>query len=329
MRKKIAFLILSILVIVCISACSGAPKTGSSNAKQLDRALREAAERIDERIEEGAKIALLNFSSPTTRFAEYVLNELEANILDYGRLLIIDRKELDLVRGELTFQMSGEVSDRSMQELGQMLGAKYVVSGSLTDLSGSHRMVIRVLTVETAAVAAQYRSDITNDSRVRSLLTGGGANTRPAAAAPAATTTTAATQTQTASAVPSGPLASGTYSFSPRLVALQGGMRQSIFIDRIVIHGQFMNIYLTRAATGGANNHSNIPYYGGTRSYIQDIANPQRRFSPVREAEVWEGSAVYWVVTFEGVQSRQFRLINTSQNPNLVFEEIILRQPNR
>jgi hypothetical protein len=72
----------------------------------------------------------------------------------------------------LDFQYSGDVDDNSMQELGRMLGAQFIVSGSLTDIGGVYRIVIRVLNVETTAVEVQYRTNIVNDSKVKALIEG-------------------------------------------------------------------------------------------------------------------------------------------------------------
>ena len=60
-----------------------------------------------------------------------------------------------------------------MQELGRMLGAQAIISGSLTEIGADYRIVIRVLNVQTAALAVHYRSDIENDRRVQALLEGG------------------------------------------------------------------------------------------------------------------------------------------------------------
>jgi TolB-like protein len=172
-------LVYSIIIIMLFGGCATFVKTTEpSNGLTLDQAIREAAERIDDRLEAGTKIALLNFDSPADQFSEYVISELEANLLDSSKLVIVDRKEVDLIRSEFDFQFSGEVSDDSMQDMGRMLGAQSIVSGSLTKIDGSYRIVIRVLTVQTAVVAVQYRNDITNDSRVRALLVGGSSGSK-------------------------------------------------------------------------------------------------------------------------------------------------------
>jgi TolB-like protein len=144
---------------------------GQSNRPiPLDRAIEEAAKDMDARITARSKVALINFNSPSVPFSDYVIDELTANLVNSGHLIVVDRKEIDLIRGELNFQYSGEVDDKSMQELGRMLGAQSIASGSLTNIGGVYRIVIRVLNVQTAAVEVQYRTNIVNDSKVKALL---------------------------------------------------------------------------------------------------------------------------------------------------------------
>ena len=167
-----------IFVIIFIIGCAGGAKTTVNSTENndiltLDQALKEAALRIDERIVGGSKIAPLNFNSPHDKFSDYVLDELTANLVDSNKLTVVDRKEVDLIRKEFDFQFSGEVGDDSMQELGRMLGAQSIISGSLTDLGDFNRIVIRVLNVQTASVIVQYRANIAKDNIVNALLTGG------------------------------------------------------------------------------------------------------------------------------------------------------------
>jgi len=148
----------------------------ASGSMTLDQAIKEAANQIDERIKAGSKIAPLNFSSPSDNFSSYVLDELTANLVDSRKLIVVDRKEIDLIRDEFKFQFSGEVGDDSMQALGRMLGAQSIISGSLTDMGGFYRIVIRVLNVQNASVEVQYRANIANDTVVAALLSGGRTN---------------------------------------------------------------------------------------------------------------------------------------------------------
>ena len=161
------------LIMLVLGCAGGAKAAANPGGLTLDQAVKEAAVRIDERLAAGTKIAPLNFNSPHDKFSGYVLEELTANLVDSGKLTVVDRNEVDLIRGEFDFQLSGDVGDDSMQELGRMLGAQSIISGSLTDMGGFYRIVIRVLNVESAAVEVQHRASIVNDAIVEALLTGG------------------------------------------------------------------------------------------------------------------------------------------------------------
>ena len=220
---KKAFLSI-IPVIILIIGCAGGTKptadipAANSGLLTLDQALKEAADRIDQRIPAKSKIAPLNFNSPHDKFSGYVLDELTACLIDTGKLTVVDRKEIDLIRSEIDYQYSGEVADESMQDVGRRLGAQSIISGSLTEMGGFSRIVIRVLNVQSASVEVQYRANIVNDAVMTALLTGGRSNRtasvpqRPAPASSAVTAPAAATQaapatvTQTAPAAPSSPV---------------------------------------------------------------------------------------------------------------------------
>ena len=157
-----------ILLLMLIWGCVSGAK--SSGGMTLDQAIKEAAVEINDRIPTGARLAIINFNSTSNLFSEYVIDEITANLVINRNITIVDRREIDLIRNEFNFQLSGDVSDDSMQELGRMLGAQSIVSGSLIKIGSTYRIVIRILNVQSAAVEVQYRTDIVADSRVQALL---------------------------------------------------------------------------------------------------------------------------------------------------------------
>jgi len=172
------FLLGLIPVIMLIFGCTGSARsvenvTDNSGLLTLNQALKEAATRIDERIQSGSKIVPLNFNSPHDRFSNYVLEELTANLVDSRILTIVDRREIDNIRNEFNFESSGDVEEDSMQQIGRRLGAQSIISGNFTDMGGFIRIMIRVLNVENATVDVQYRANIVSDTVTTALLTGG------------------------------------------------------------------------------------------------------------------------------------------------------------
>jgi len=137
----------------------------------LDQAIQTAAENILNNVESGKKIAVLNFNSPSENFSAYVLEELSNHLVNRKKFVVVDRRELDVIRIEEKFQLSGDVSDESAQAIGKKLGAQLVVSGSLTKIGETYRFRTKVLNVESAAIEASSSSNINaKENKVVSLL---------------------------------------------------------------------------------------------------------------------------------------------------------------
>ena len=192
MKKIYLALLITLLIIGCATV------KANPDEVSLSTAIRQAAALMETRLDRGTKIALVNFTSPSQAFSEYVLDELSSVLVNNSHLTVVDRANLDRIRQELGFNLSGEVSDQSMQSIGQMLGAQALVTGSLTSIADLRRVMFKVLMTETAAVTVQHPADIINDRRVQALLaqgggsqgltySGQGSTTPPPAPPPAAT----------------------------------------------------------------------------------------------------------------------------------------------
>jgi hypothetical protein len=115
-------------------------------------------------------VALLNFTSGSDVLSDYVIEEMSIALVDGRKLIVVDRKEIDLIRGEMNFQMSGEVSDESAQEIGKLLGAQSIVSGSLVNMGDTHRFRTKVINVISAAIETSSSISVANDSQIQFLL---------------------------------------------------------------------------------------------------------------------------------------------------------------
>ncbi|MDR0315916.1 MAG: SUMF1/EgtB/PvdO family nonheme iron enzyme [Treponema sp.] len=162
--------------------CAGGAKQAGSGSITLDQAIQAAAENIENNVQAGQKIAVLNFSSPSIPFSVYVIEELSEQLVNGKKLVVVDRRDLDLIRQEEDFQMSGEVSDESAQAIGKKLGAQLIISGSLTPMGGVYRFRIRTLNVESATIVASSSADLSaGETRISSLLTETPVSNTPAA----------------------------------------------------------------------------------------------------------------------------------------------------
>jgi hypothetical protein len=144
-----------------------------SQTLTLDEAIKASTVEMGIRLGKEVKVAVLNFSSTSPTMAAYVIDELNNAIVNNGRLTAVDRQRLDLIRQELDFNDSGEVSNESAQQIGRMVGAQMIISGSLALAGSSYRFRVQALEVETAAIKYSYSQNIQNDQLVKTLMASG------------------------------------------------------------------------------------------------------------------------------------------------------------
>ncbi|GHV96748.1 hypothetical protein AGMMS50293_30680 [Spirochaetia bacterium] len=196
MKKMLPLLTLCLL----LPLAQGCKTTGSAAGITLDQAIQIAADEINAGLAGGTSAAFINFASSSNRLSDYVIEELMGKLVNAKKLVVVDRSNLELIREEMDFQLSGEVSDESAQAIGKKLGAQAIVIGSLVDLGCDYRFRAYTLNVESAARQTATLLTIRRDRQL-SFLLGDDVNARPGLAegnvAPVAQ---GAAQTQGASA---------------------------------------------------------------------------------------------------------------------------------
>jgi hypothetical protein len=192
-RNFLVCMALTVLLAACVTAEPNGPAAGMD----LDTAVKEVAVEMDARLPVGTKVALVSVASPSAAFSEQVIIRLEAALVRSGKLVVVDRANLDKIRAEQGFQLSGEVDDDSAKAIGKLLGAGAIVTGSTTDMGDAYTLALKAINIETATVVVSYPADLAKTQRIQTLMaSGGGAaairgggapvKTAPAAPAPAA-----------------------------------------------------------------------------------------------------------------------------------------------
>jgi hypothetical protein len=161
------------LVVLALSANAGI----YSQALGIDLALAQAAEDIVAKVPQGTKIAIINITSDSMALSDYIITELNANLITTGVLRVVPRStvELQAVNREFNFQMSGYVSDDDQKRLGQFLEADSIVTGTVTRLSGeNYRLVINAIELESFTYQTSFRSNLQYNSQLRGLIANSG-----------------------------------------------------------------------------------------------------------------------------------------------------------
>ncbi|GHU48692.1 hypothetical protein FACS1894200_06300 [Spirochaetia bacterium] len=140
----------------------------------LAQAIQSAVSDIEGNLEAGTKIAVVNLQSASESFSDYMIGELISALVSGRKLDVVTRQEIEHIRNEQDFNSSGEVSDKSAQRIGRMLGAQVIVTGSFgKETDSTYRLLVNAITVEEARYAVSKRISVSGqDEQVVFLLTG-------------------------------------------------------------------------------------------------------------------------------------------------------------
>jgi curli biogenesis system outer membrane secretion channel CsgG len=165
MKTKIKIVLLAALTIAAafLPACAGTP--AGTDGLSLEQGIAQIAGDIAGALPPECRVAVVGFTSPSARFSDYALDEMQGALQTGRRLTVTDRANLDALRQELGFQFSGEVDEASAVSLGKFLGAEVVIIGSLTVLGGNTgRVRFTAIDVETAVRKASPAATVRLES---------------------------------------------------------------------------------------------------------------------------------------------------------------------
>lgn len=160
--KKIIFTLMFSLIFA-VSSFS------QSKGVTIDNALKQAAEQFSSSLKNKTTVAILGISSSYSELSEYMLGELTTDIVQLRKLQVVTRANLDVIKKEMSFQLSGEVSDETMQQIGAKTGAQTVISGSFKPVGTFYILDIQAFDVTTATIQDTYRVNVASDETLELL----------------------------------------------------------------------------------------------------------------------------------------------------------------
>jgi len=117
----------------------------------LEGTLEKAANETLKNVPARSRIAIVYITAQDRSTTEYIAGELEFIWVNAG-YVIIDRSQLDRIRREQNFQMSGEVDDVTAVSIGKFIGANIIVTGRVDGEGNLRRLRLRALDTQTAQV---------------------------------------------------------------------------------------------------------------------------------------------------------------------------------
>jgi hypothetical protein len=87
-----------------------------------------------------------------------------------GKFEVVERRQLLKLVEELSLGQMGLIEEKSLKEMGRVLGVDAIVTGSMTDLGKSIKVNARMISVESAKVVAVAATDIPQTGVVVDLM---------------------------------------------------------------------------------------------------------------------------------------------------------------
>jgi len=170
----------AILGLVCSFAVFG-----QTNVADLDAAIKQASSDFYTK-NLVAKVALVNFNSPSNDLTAYVLREM-ALLVEKRVPTLITRQNTDNALSALKLTTSSEVTDANARQIGRSLGADVVVTASLVkDASGNYRFRTRAINVANGTLQSTSDLNIRDSQQIAKFLPAPTAAPAPAPAPVAA-----------------------------------------------------------------------------------------------------------------------------------------------
>ncbi|MCL2244869.1 MAG: DUF4384 domain-containing protein [Treponema sp.] len=162
MKRFLTLSIAFLFILVC--------PVFSQSSLTIDTAIAEAGSYFTQRINQGAKVAIVHIDAPTGRLSDYIFEELWGRFEDSRKFIMIDRRNLDRIETEINHQYrSGKVDDNTLISMTRQYGAEFLIHGQMTALGNEFRITFYSTDVERAS-SSQRAYNVRNDSRLSALL---------------------------------------------------------------------------------------------------------------------------------------------------------------
>ena len=127
------------------------PRPSNNATTGIEGALEKAAKEAIKKVQQHSSIAIVYITAADQSTTDFIAGELEFIWVNSG-CRIIDRSQLEVIRQEQNFQLSGEVDDATAVSIGKFAGADYIATGRVDGEGNLRRLRLRVINTQTAQV---------------------------------------------------------------------------------------------------------------------------------------------------------------------------------
>lgn len=138
----------------------------------LQEAISEVSKSFTKKLDGNVNtIAVMDIKTEYSELNDYICSEMTHEfVISFEKTAVTERNThaLEMIRKELNYQNSGEVSDSSIQSAGNSLGADCVVMGELMPVSKGWQLTVKAIQVESKRVLISWSGSIDkNDKNIQ------------------------------------------------------------------------------------------------------------------------------------------------------------------
>jgi TolB-like protein len=167
-RIIITLCVIALSLISCAGQAASVEQAPVLDALTFDQAIADIAAYFTGRLPAASTVAITSFEAETENLSAYAIEELWNCFEKAGGFVMIDRRNVEKIRDEIRYQLSGEVSDESARAIGKQYGVQYIIYGSLTRIGGEYRIAAYATDVEKAS-SAMRAITVRPDERLSAL----------------------------------------------------------------------------------------------------------------------------------------------------------------
>ena len=115
-------------------------------------------------------VSILDFTGEDVKpkVLKACFQRLETSLIDSDQFIVIEKSEREEILKEQQIQSSGICDTECVVDIGQLLGAEYLMLGEIIDLSGLYQIDIKIINVEKGDVTEKVTEEV--EGRVKDLL---------------------------------------------------------------------------------------------------------------------------------------------------------------
>ena len=120
--------------------------------------------------EQKLAVSILDFNGEDVRpkVLKACFQRLETSLIESDKFIVIEKSEREEILEEQKIQSSGICDTDCIVEVGQLLGAEYLMVGEIIDLSGLYQIDIKIINVEKGDITEKVTEEV--EGKVKDLL---------------------------------------------------------------------------------------------------------------------------------------------------------------